>query len=274
MPFFIPFLPGAPSLPTVSRTVHAPRYWTSPPRFFGKSNRLPPRHFTEKVCALTFDDGPTRKITPAVLKILEREKIPATFFVMGCQVSQFPDLLKREVAAGHAIGVHTYFHFMHPTPAGAKMEMTRCEQGLIKTLGANRQTWLFRSPFGYTKSAYTQEALKRGYANILWSNSSADTATQRSETVYRNIVPNIEPGQVIICHDSAGKQHTVNALARVIIALKKKGYRFVTVPELMVKWDAVAAENAKHPFPAKKPSAPSRKNVKPFSPLRPGNGKV
>lgn len=245
--FSPPKIASSPARPTTK--YKAARHWNAPARYRGVSTRTPPRYFTEKVCALTFDDGPSRQITPSILKILKQENVPATFFVMGSMVSENGDLLKKEVAAGYAIGIHTYDHRTHPTRGQASREMSWCEAGLIKTLGAKQQTWLFRSPYGNTKSAYTREAIARGYANILWSNSSADTATHSASVVYNNVVSNIEPGQVIICHDSEGKGHTVNALANVIRGLRKKGYSFVTVPVLLQKWDAVASHP---PTPKKK----------------------
>src|SRR5262249_8005633 len=92
--------------------------------------------------------------------------------------------------------------------------------------------------YGNTHSAYTKEALHRGYANILWSNSSADTATHSAQVVYDNITQNIHPGDIVLMHDSDDKQHTANALPRVIKYLKKAGYSFVTVPQMLKELSA------------------------------------
>jgi peptidoglycan/xylan/chitin deacetylase (PgdA/CDA1 family) len=113
--------------------------------------------------------------------------------------------------------------------------MVQTASAIEKTLGG--PTRLFRSPYGDLRSAYTREALRLKYANILWSNSSADTVTRRADVVYKNVIQYARPGDIVLMHDSATKAHTAKALPRIIATLKKRGYRFLTVPEMLAQWE-------------------------------------
>ncbi len=192
-----------------------------------------------KVVALTFDDGPSAKITPQILETLRQHHAVATFFVMGQNVKQYPKLVQEEVAEGHAIGYHTYTHDLHPggRQAATEMEQTR----LVVQQAIGRDTPLFRPPYGNVKSNYTKVAREQNYAIILWNVSSADTATRDADMVMKNCTAGVHTGDIILMHDSSTKSHTARALPAILSSLEQQGFSFVTIPDLL-RQSAVAPQ--------------------------------
>jgi peptidoglycan-N-acetylglucosamine deacetylase len=197
--------------------------------------------------ALTFDDGPDSKWTPAILDILEREKVPATFFIIGKNGQAYPDLLRRIVSEGHEIGNHT---FTHPNLGEVPISLTELElnatQRLIES-ETGRSTVLFRPPyFGDAEADKPQEvepalrAQQLGYLMVGvridpddWRLPvTADEIVERS--VERAMDNNPETrGQVVLLHDAGGdRSATVEALPKLIHELRSRGFRFVAVSEL------------------------------------------
>lgn len=232
-----------------------PKDWTVPGQFRGVIVRNQGRGFKKRLIALTFDDGPTGEITPQVLKTLHDLKVKATFFVMGQQAQLYPKLIEREVAEGHALGIHSYTHSRSPAMRVACMEMDRCESVLKKITG--RKTQLFRPPYGKLTSTHAKTGLARRYAVTLWTNSAGDTSTRKVQSVFHNVVANAQDGDIVLMHDAYGKQHTASALPLVIKALRKKGFSFVTVPEMLTQWAAwEQAHHASKATTAKKTGPP------------------
>ena len=197
--------------------------------------------------ALTFDDGPDPRWTPAILDVLKRENVPATFFIIGKNGQAYPDLVRRIVNEGHEIGNHTY---THPNLGEMPLPITEFElnatQRLIESL-VGRSTVLFRPPyFGDAEADKPQEvepailAQKLGYVMVGVRIDPDDwqlpvTPSQIvNRTVDRAIDNNPETrGQVILLHDAGGdRSATVAALPTLIHDLKARGYRFVAVSEL------------------------------------------
>lgn len=240
-----------------SPTATKPIVWDVPDHMKRKVIREQRAGFKQKVVALTFDDGPSPNVTPQVLQTLEKEGIRATFFMVGVQMHRNPDMVKTVLGKGHVLGAHTYTHSWHPYTQMAQAEFEQWE-ALGKEL-AGKETRLFRPPFGRTKSAYSQVALKRGYPLILWTNSGADTAKRATPTtIYTNVVNNIHPGDIILLHDNDDKQDTAKALPRIIATLKKQGYGFVTVPEMLEAWES--ERKARLAKAAEKKKSPSKKS--------------
>lgn len=197
--------------------------------------------------ALTFDDGPDPRWTPAILDILKRENVPATFFIIGKNGQSYPDLVRRIVNDGHEIGNHT---FTHPNLGEIPGSLTELElnatQRLIESL-VGRSTVLLRPPyFGDAEADKPQEvepallAQKLGYIVVGVRIDPDDwqlpvTADQIvSRTVDRALDANPETrGEIILLHDSGGdRSATVAALPRLIEDLKSRGFKFVPVSEL------------------------------------------
>lgn len=207
-----------------------------PKRYRGVLIRGRLKGFTEKIIALTFDDGPSKNITPQILAALKQHQAKATFFVLGKQIKACPEQLKQVYADGHVIGIHSYSHSMSPTMPKAIEEMDMTRALLKQTIG--HETQLFRPPYGKTNGSHARLALEEKFAVLLWSKTGADTGTHDAAVVRDNVAEYPQPGDIVLMHDSAGKQHTATALPQILDRLAKSGYTFVTVPELLRKWDA------------------------------------
>jgi cellulose synthase/poly-beta-1,6-N-acetylglucosamine synthase-like glycosyltransferase/peptidoglycan/xylan/chitin deacetylase (PgdA/CDA1 family)/spore germination protein YaaH len=196
---------------------------------------------------LTFDDGPSPEFTPKILDILEKEKVPATFFVIGLNTEQNIPLLQRIYKDGYEIGNHTFTHSniakMSPQRAELEMKSTRL---LIESI-TGRSTILFRAPYNADSEPQTYEEIepiarskKDNYITIGESidpndwqvNVSADSIVARTIRL-----AGATDASIILLHDAGGesRQATVDALPRIIDYFKKRGCVFTTVADLMGK---------------------------------------
>ncbi len=190
---------------------------------------LDPKH---KAIALTFDDGPWPKTTTQILDILKKNNIKATFFWVGRYLQTYPELGKQVAAAGHAIGNHTWSHqYIKYNEDGAAREIDRTSSLIEEVTGV--KTSMFRPPGGILNNGLTAYAQKKNYAVIMWSADSFDwrTATQ---SLIDNVMSQANSGGIVLMHDGGGnRSRTVQALPDIIARLRKEGYKFVTVPELL-----------------------------------------
>jgi peptidoglycan/xylan/chitin deacetylase (PgdA/CDA1 family) len=208
-----------------------------PSRFQGvtlNSAKLPA---SQKVIALTFDDGPWPKSTGQVLDILKKNNIKGTFFVVGQNVKIYPDLTKRVVAEGHAIANHTWHHrYYQMNPQTAAFEVANTTELIYKTTGV--RTGLFRPPGGIMTNGVASYARSNKYAIIMWSSDSSDYARPSVPRLINNVFRGARPGGIVLMHDGGGdRSHTVKALPEIISRFRKQGYSFVTVPELLEMQD-------------------------------------
>ncbi|MBW4634089.1 MAG: polysaccharide deacetylase family protein [Iphinoe sp. HA4291-MV1] len=187
----------------------------------------------EKVIALTFDDGPWVESTAQVLDILKKNNIKATFFVVGQNLKTHPELGKRIVAEGHVIGNHTWHHWYHYfNPQAAAFEIDSTTDLIYQLTGA--KTTLFRPPGGILHNGLFAYAKNRNYSIIMWSADSIDYSRPAVPRLIRNVMKDSKPGGIVLMHDGGGnRSRTVQALPQIISNLKKQGYRFVTIPELL-----------------------------------------
>lgn len=186
-----------------------------------------------KPIALTFDDGPWGKSTTQILSILKKNNVKATFFVVGRQVQQYPQLVKQVVAEGHAIGNHSWSHQYHRfSPAEASRELDRTTELVYKLTGV--KTSLFRPPGGILNNGLVSYAQAKKYAVILWSADSLDWRYHNSQTVLDRALKESKAGGIVLMHDGGGdRSKTAQALPKLIAQLRQQGYKFVTVPELL-----------------------------------------
>ncbi|MCY0878733.1 MAG: polysaccharide deacetylase family protein [Firmicutes bacterium] len=190
---------------------------------------------TQKVVALTFDDGPTRTWTPQILKILKDNHVRATFFVIGSHAIQRPDVLKEEVDAGMEIGSHGYQHLTlrQKDSQLVKREIAQNEE-LFQSLGVPKPS-LYRLPGGASDATALKVLGEMGYKVIGWSVDTRDwrrrfSASQLAERVMNQV----EPGAIVIFHDGPNSSMaTVDAVKAIIPQLKKAGWKFDTVSELL-----------------------------------------
>ncbi len=208
--------------------------FSAPAKYQGKTVYKVQPSNNEKVIALTIDDGPWQNTTPQMLDILKQNDVKATFFWIGTSIQANPEIAKRVVAEGHAIGNHTWHHwYQQMDEATAKSEIERTADLIYKTTGV--KTLLFRPPGGHLNNGLAAYAKSRNYSVVMWSQTSADTDPRAKYQVFvKNVLRDAKPGGVVLMHDGGGdRTRTVQALPEIISGLKQKGYRFVTVPELL-----------------------------------------
>jgi peptidoglycan/xylan/chitin deacetylase (PgdA/CDA1 family) len=206
-----------------------------PNRFRGKVVVARPKKFRDKVIALTFDDGPDPSVTPQILATLQKYDAKATFYLLGANVKLFPKVVAQVAAAGHAIGQHSYSHPSKADSAKARKEFSSVNSLIKEVIGYT--PIMFRPPYGVTKNEMTPLAISRKDVVVIWTASSADTATKSAEKVYKNVAFTPNPGEIVLLHDGYGKTWTAEALPKILATLKKKGFKFVTVPDLLRRYD-------------------------------------
>ncbi|WP_322963267.1 glycosyltransferase [Sphingomonas fuzhouensis] len=200
-----------------------------------------------KTVALTFDDGPDPEWTPKILDVLEREHVPATFFVIGENALQHPQLLRRIVADGSELGNHSY---THPNMATTSDRTIKLELNATKRLiqaYTGRSTTLFRAPyFGDAEPTTGDEigpalvAQNLGYTVVGlhvdpndWQTPGTDKIVQQTIDQVHGATPE-NSANVVLLHDGGGdREQTVEALPRIINTLRAEGYRFVPASQLV-----------------------------------------
>jgi cellulose synthase/poly-beta-1,6-N-acetylglucosamine synthase-like glycosyltransferase/peptidoglycan/xylan/chitin deacetylase (PgdA/CDA1 family)/spore germination protein YaaH len=193
--------------------------------------------------ALTFDDGPDPRFTPAILDILKAAAVPATFFIIGMNGEENPGLLQRILAEGHELGSHT---FTHPNMAEISALQFDAElaatQRLLESV-LSRQTLLFRAPYGEGDDAATAEqtrvlrrASELGYWTVGMNVDPDDWRRPGAAEIVRRVIARVEAGagNIILLHDSGGdRAQTVEALPKLIKELRARGLQLVTVSNLL-----------------------------------------
>jgi peptidoglycan/xylan/chitin deacetylase (PgdA/CDA1 family) len=217
--------------------------------------KLPPG---KKVIALTFDDGPWPSSTAKVLDILKKNNIKGTFFVVGQNVKNYPDLTKRVVTDGHIIANHTWHHWYHHMNAQtAAYEVANTTDIIYKTTGI--KTSLFRPPGGNMRNGVAAYAKSNKYAVIMWSSDSMDYSRPGVPRLINNIFREAKPGGIVLMHDGGGdRSHTVKALPEIISKFRKQGYEFVTVPELLEMQNQYPQLVAQNKTKSQKPQKPKK----------------
>lgn len=230
-----------------------------PRSYRGRILREHPPHFDKKLIALTFDDGPDPRVTPKVLKDLAEYHAHATFFVVGKEIPGNEKLLQRMVAEGHVIGNHTYSHPGKPSAARARTEIGRTETLITKAIG-HRPT-CFRPPYGIRDSALVTEARRRGYGIFLWTIDPGDTRGHGTQALIRGVLRSPEMGDIVILHDGNNHQASAAAVTPILEALSDKGWKFVTIPEMMAAWEEFRQEHPKSAKARKTTKAHKKKTV-------------
>jgi peptidoglycan/xylan/chitin deacetylase (PgdA/CDA1 family) len=194
--------------------------------------------------ALTFDDGPG-PYTPQILSILERERVPATFFVVGRSLKDFGDILPRELADGFVIGDHTQDHVPLNRLSAKDQEAELLQQAsAIRAYGAPFPH-LFRPPYGGFDKTTLSITHRFGMLTVLWTVDTKDFAQPGVGAIIRAVVGGAKPGAIMLMHDAGGiRTQTVKALPTIIKALRRRKYELVTVPKLMADDPPLTAQTA------------------------------
>jgi peptidoglycan-N-acetylglucosamine deacetylase len=193
--------------------------------------------------ALTFDDGPG-PYTPQILSILERHDVPATFFEVGVLERYFYGSTAASVADGDAIGDHTEGHAaMSTLSLAGQTRQLLADAAAVERRGA-RFPRLFRPPYGMWNR--TTLALLHRYRMlmVLWTVDTGDYRRPGVKAIVRAALAGARPGAIILLHDAGGdRAQTVRALPRIIAGLRRRGYRLVTVPRLLLDNPAPRVQN-------------------------------
>lgn len=190
-----------------------------------------------KQVALTFDDVPDPRFTGKVLDVLKEFQVKATFFAVGERAKKHPDLAKRIHDEGHAIGNHSYNHAQLNKLSLDKFkgQIERTNTILKSLTGVDPR--LIRPPYGDINEEQLQWARKNGYKVVNWNVDSLDWKGLPKEEVKSNILSAVGPGSIVLQHAGGGVGSdltgTIEALPDIITELQRKGYSFVTLPEML-----------------------------------------
>jgi len=189
-------------------------------------------HVDGQYLAMTFDDGPHAQNTPRLLDMLKQRGIKATFFLVGECAAQYPQIVKRELAEGHEIGNHSWTHpqLSKMSDAAVHDELQKTQDAIVNACGLVPK--LMRPPYG----AFTQRQQRWcngefGYKCILWDVDPLDWKVRNAEHVQSEILKHAVSGSIILSHDI--HKTTVDAMPATLDALLAKGYKFVTVSDLL-----------------------------------------
>ena len=205
---------------------------------------------TEREVALTFDDGPNPPYTDAILDVLRAERAHATFFVVGRAVAAYPATTRRIVREGNAIGNHSWdhAHLIVESPATVRAELERTSDEIARVAGV--RTTLMRPPFGARDFAVIAEAHRLGYRVVMWSVPlPRDWEQPGVATIVQRVVGDVQDGSIIVLHDgnrgivcrrdrrlparTCDRTQEIAATRDIVRILHARGYRFVTIPQLI-----------------------------------------
>ena len=184
----------------------------------------------KKELFLTFDDGPTPDVTEFVLSELRKYNAKATFFCIGKNIKNHPDIFKQIISDGHTVGNHTQNHLN-----GWKTRNTtyinnvlECEKYLSNIKSTSK---IFRPPYGKIKKHQAKELFKKGYKIILWDVLSADFDTSISkEKCLSNVINNTKKGSIVVFHDSVKASERMQyTLSKTLEYFSERGYVFKAI---------------------------------------------
>lgn len=190
----------------------------------------------EKCVALTFDDGPHKTYTPEILDILDKYNAKATFFIIGENAENNPEIVLETYRRGHEIGNHTYSH-----PDLKRLSVEKSREEILKTQEiltdiTREAPKLFRPPGGYVSNALVDSLFELNCSVVLWSwrQDTRDWSCPTVTCIVNGVLKNLKDGDIILFHDynAAKSSPTPEALDTILQTLSEQGYRFVTVSEL------------------------------------------
>ena len=203
-------------------------------QFFGQI--IPRVSTSQKVVALSFDDGPTTAVTDQILSVLNHEEVRATFFVIGAELETNLAEGKKIVAAGHQLGNHSYSHhrMLFDTPSVVKQEIETTDR-IIREAGYQGEIY-FRPPYGKKLFTLPYYLSKNGRKTITWDvdpDSYPEIAAD-SDKITEYVLSRTQPGSIIILHVMyPSRRESLKAVTKIIEGLKAQGYSFKTVSELL-----------------------------------------
>lgn len=188
----------------------------------------------QKVVALTFDDGPHPKYTQQILDLLEQYEARGTFFVVGQLAEKSPDVVRRMYEDGHEIANHTYTHPSTKSVSKIMEEINQTTDTIYSITGVSPN--LFRPVEGIYTDEIVNEVVKNGYKIVMWSwhQDTEDWKDPGVNKIVTKVLNGLNNGDVILFHDGGGnREQTVKALEKILPELKKQGYKFITISEMI-----------------------------------------
>ena len=193
----------------------------------------------KKLVGLTFDDGPYPPFTQELVAVLEEKQVKATFFVVGNNAAKFPDVVKLVESKGHEVALHAGEHkdFLKLNGSELTGNISSGKKVLEELTG--KPVKYMRPPHGFRDWAVMEEASKAGLTVINWSVIPRDWTNPGAKEIADRVCKDVFPGAIVLLHDgdapsqTASREQTVEATALIIDELRKQGYNFVTVSQLL-----------------------------------------
>ncbi|HZV25665.1 MAG TPA: polysaccharide deacetylase family protein [Acidothermaceae bacterium] len=236
-----------PAFVTPSMNVHLEFSGDLVPRLYRATHDSIPvnRSARPKLIALTFDDGPYPIFTPMLLDVLTQLHVPATFFLIGRDAQEWPELAHRIEARGNEVADHTYSHpnldqesageVRHEVIEGRNVLWSLTHDSAVRTM--------MRPPHGRYTERTLQVVQSLGYDVVLWTDDGGDWRTVTVAQLQRHLLDHATAPEIVLLH--SGKLATIEALPGIVASFEKAGYRFVTVGELLAH---VTPNDLNHPL--------------------------
>lgn len=213
-----------PTLTPTPAPVHTPQL--SYPLFYGNT------HLPE--IALTFDDGPNPYYTPQVLAVLQHYGVKATFFDIGYLVVKYPSIVRQAYNQGNVVGNHSWSHpeLTLLSASAIQSQIASTSNAIQAAIGV--KPTLFRPPYGAMNHTVLAEVYSLGDTAVLWDATAEDWKLPGVSVIVSKILHYVHKGAIILLHDGGGNRaQTVAALPTLIRTIQNRGFRFVTVPQLI-----------------------------------------
>jgi peptidoglycan/xylan/chitin deacetylase (PgdA/CDA1 family) len=191
----------------------------------------------EPLVSITFDDGPNPRATPRILEVLRRERVRATFFILGRHAERWPELVRRAALDGHQLGNHGYYHrkLHRRSPGYVRDDLTRGTEQIVRASGVRPRH--FRAPHGFRSPWVTPIAASLGQRTVGWSLGVWDSARPGADVIAARVIDGMDRGSILLLHDGDGydpdgdRMQTAEALPAILDGLRRRGFRFTTLPD-------------------------------------------
>ena len=187
---------------------------------------------SEKIIAISFDDGPDAHSTPQILKILNDYAVESVFFCIGKRIKGNENIIRQIISDGHVIGNHSYsHHFWFDLFSSKRMlkDMQNMDNEINSITGLT--PILFRPPYGVTNPNLATAVTEGNYIAVGWSVRSMDTVTKSEEKLMKKITSNIHPGAIYLFHDTSAT--TLAVLPSFLEFVKESGYKIVRLDKML-----------------------------------------